>query len=660
MKRNLLRTFMVLLAIAAATIGPARGQNSTSTLTFTGAYGTYGATADDNVVWTVTSDGAESLFDATKGIHYGTGSANVGYIELSTSGITGTITQVVVNASTASGVNNATVSVTVGGNAFGGDPQGISTTATDYTFTGSASGAIVVRVAKPSAATKALYVKSIEVTYTPAPVLWPSDAVVYDFEAAAAAGENPANKNGSAPNGQAFYGWEQSGQTDRLRTDYKGYMWSDGSVLPRTCHVWRRSDRINGNVSTADGGLKCPSNKEMAIDSLTAGMMVVIIYDSTAANDNGSKQIIWAIGDGTTTVGLGHPRATATIGGVEAVTGVTPIRSGDTIIVTSVTPAANGTGYIVFKVKKDMVIKQIAVWEPPQPHTVRFASGNDGWTVQDVTASSSATAPAVLENVMAGDSLVVTAPATLPGKVKSVKAVKYVAPAATVTTAPTATEAYIEVGSTSALVNAGAANGGTMMYAVTTTNAQPASTADFSATIPTAQGRTAGTYYVWYYAKADAEHSDSEIAGSVSVTLAVMTTVTWNSSNVFNSAHWQDELSEWNPNPLTYEGITISFSGADVSTFTAYNDVDQTGSLTCYGQNGDSFTFTAPSGKKFCKIEIIDNSNIALTNYGDWTIDEINNKFVWSGTAATAVTLGTVYAGAQHLNSIVFTLIDAQ
>ena len=419
---------MVLLAIAAATIGPARGQNSTSSLTFTGAYGTYGATADDNVVWTVTSDGAESLFDATKGIHYGTSSANVGYIELSTSGITGTITQVKVNASTASNVT-ATVGVTVGGNAFGGNPQSLSATATDYTFTGSASGAIVVRVAKPSAATKALYVKSIEVTYTTAPVLWPSDAVVYDFEAAAAAGENPANKNGSAPNGQAFYGWEQSGQTDRMRTDYKGYMWSDGSVLPRTCHVWRRSDRINGNVSTADGGLKCPSNKEMAIDSLTAGMMVVIIYDSTAANDNGSKQIIWAIGDGTTTVGLGHPRATATIGGVEAVTGVTPIRSGDTIIVTSVTPAANGTGYIVFKVKKDMVIKQIAVWEPPQPHTVRFASGNDGWTVQDVTASSSATAPAVLQNVMAGDSLVVTAPASLPGKVKSVKAVKYVAPA---------------------------------------------------------------------------------------------------------------------------------------------------------------------------------------------------------------------------------------
>jgi len=65
----------------------------------------------------------------------------------------------------------------------------------------------------------------------------------------------------------------------------------------------------------------------------------------------------------------------------------------------------------------------------PTPHTVRFAEGMSGWQVQDVTAATSATAPNVLENVMAGDSLVVTAPAQLPGKVKSVKAVKVAEPA---------------------------------------------------------------------------------------------------------------------------------------------------------------------------------------------------------------------------------------
>ena len=295
---------------------------------------------------------------------------------------------------------------------------------------------------------------------------------------------------------------------------------------------------------------------------------------------------------------------------------------------------------------------------PAVPHTVRFAAGNNGWQVQDVTASASATAPAVLQNVMAGDSLVVTAPATLPGKVKSVKAVKYVPPAATVTTAPTATATLIEANSTTALVNAGAANGGTMMYAVTTTNAQPASTADFSATRPTAEGRTAGTYYVWYYAKADANHSDSEIAGPVSVTLAVMATVTWNSTNVFNSAHENEAIDQFSQNPRTYEGITISGSELDYSFFKAYDHMAQAGMLICYGDEGDSFTFTAPQGKMFCKIEIINNSGVSFVDYGDWTSDETGEKFVWSGTAANTVTLGTVYNFADDLNSIVFKLID--
>ena len=204
-------------------------------------------------------------------------------------------------------------------------------------------------------------------------------------------------------------------------------------------------------------------------------------------------------------------------------------------------------------------------------------------------------------------------------------------------------------------------SGGTMMYAVTTTNAQPASTADFSATRPTAQGRTAGTYYVWYYAKADADHSDSEIAGPVSVTLAQV--ITWNSTNVFNSAHRDDMIlnTEWDSNPLTYEGVTISmsaFSEESVSTFLAYNEHEQAGGLTCYGEDGDSFTFTAPAGKMFCKIEIIDDWGVTFTNYGDWR--QINNNIVWSGTAASTVTLGTVYTSATRLTSIVFKLIDAQ
>jgi hypothetical protein len=190
---------------------------------------------------------------------------------------------------------------------------------------------------------------------------WAQDEypLVYDFEATANAGKNPVNKNGSSANGQGFYGWENPEKTDSKRQDYKGYEWDEGSLLPKVCHVWRRSDRINGNVA-GNGGLKCPSNKEMAIDGLTAGNTVTIVYDATDAVD-GSKEIVWAIGDGTSEGGPGSARATATINGVEAVSGTTTIASGDVITVNSVTPAVGGSGYIVFQVKKGMIIKQITI-----------------------------------------------------------------------------------------------------------------------------------------------------------------------------------------------------------------------------------------------------------------------------------------------------------
>jgi hypothetical protein len=162
------KIFSIFAALLFA--GSMMAADETSTLSFTAKCNGSG-TADDDVVWTVASDGSESNFDNTKGIHYGTGSAAVGYIQLSTSGINGTIKEVVVNASVGSGVT-ASVSVTVNGDSLKttGDKTttAITTTATDYTFTGSAKGEIIVRVAKPSSATKALYVKSIAVTYTPA------------------------------------------------------------------------------------------------------------------------------------------------------------------------------------------------------------------------------------------------------------------------------------------------------------------------------------------------------------------------------------------------------------------------------------------------------------------------------------------------------------
>ena len=86
--------------------------------------------------------------------------------------------------------------------------------------------------------------------------------------------------------------------------------------------------------------------------------------------------------------------------------------------------------------------------------------------------------------------------------------------AATITTAPTATTGDIIAGDATALVTAGSANGGTMMYQVTTTNTKPSSTDGFSDELPTAASLDPDSYFVWYYAKADATHSDSEIAAT--------------------------------------------------------------------------------------------------------------------------------------------------
>jgi len=169
MKKLLLKSILLLCALV---VGTSAWADTVSTLTFSAACGGSGtAKLDDSdatsgtVTWTVTSDASESTYDSTSGIHYGTNGANVTYVQLATSDISGTISQVVVNTRDARAV--ATVSVTVGGTAFTCSGSATATnTSTNYTFTGSGSGAIVVRVARPSANTKAIYVKSVAVTYS--------------------------------------------------------------------------------------------------------------------------------------------------------------------------------------------------------------------------------------------------------------------------------------------------------------------------------------------------------------------------------------------------------------------------------------------------------------------------------------------------------------
>lgn len=125
------------------------------------------ATDTKKMTWSVSSDGAFFGCEKVKGLHYGSGKKPVSFIKVSTSAYAeAVITKIVVNASTANGVE-AKVKCEVGGADFGVEKKLTSSNA-PYTFEGSASGNILVSVYKASKETGALYIKSIEITYSTA------------------------------------------------------------------------------------------------------------------------------------------------------------------------------------------------------------------------------------------------------------------------------------------------------------------------------------------------------------------------------------------------------------------------------------------------------------------------------------------------------------
>ena len=152
---------------------------------------------------------------------------------------------------------------------------------------------------------------------------------------------------------------------------------------------------------------------------------------------------------------------------------------------------------------------------------------------------------------------------------------------ATITTAPVATAGDIAAGSTTALVTAGVADGGTMMYQAIATNAKPTTTDGFSATVPTAAALAAGTYYVWYYAKGDAEHSDSEIAAT-----AIEVTVTEvYAANDYKEGSWDSTNKKVVFSKQTATSVTaVTNSDTDVTWgagwYTVSGNVTITGKVT--------------------------------------------------------------------------------
>jgi len=126
-----------------------------------------------------------------------------------------------------------------------------------------------------------------------------------------------------------------------------------------------------------------------------------------------------------------------------------------------------------------------------------------------------------LENVKYGTEVKVTYTGTK--KVLGVKAEKKAAakPVATLTAAPTPYGyicVYDEIFET-----LGTAEGGTLMYKVTTTGVKPTSTEGFSTSNPRGvQNEPSFKNFIWYYIKGDDTHSDSEIFGPIEINVWLM------------------------------------------------------------------------------------------------------------------------------------------
>lgn len=146
----------------------------TYTYTFTSSQWTaLGSASLNSTNWTLASTWKTGTgyfgYDAIKGQQIGSSSNYATDANLSTTGISGTITSIKINSSGASSTN-ASVGITVGGTSFlnnSATSVALTSTATDYTFSGSASGNVVISWTQTSA--KALYIKSIEITYTTTP-----------------------------------------------------------------------------------------------------------------------------------------------------------------------------------------------------------------------------------------------------------------------------------------------------------------------------------------------------------------------------------------------------------------------------------------------------------------------------------------------------------
>ena len=180
MKHKLLNKLLTLalLTLGGVILNPAWANNNVSTVStkfsangnvtsnFTQTGDFTSATWNLSVTWKSTASWQN--LEPSRGAQIGSGNAPATGIVLTGSSIPGTITSVVVNTAGASSIN-ATVAVAVAGTVFkcnNNTTASLTSSAANYTFTGSGSGDVVITWANSSS--KAIYIKSITTTYSTA------------------------------------------------------------------------------------------------------------------------------------------------------------------------------------------------------------------------------------------------------------------------------------------------------------------------------------------------------------------------------------------------------------------------------------------------------------------------------------------------------------
>ncbi len=196
------KAFMVILMVALVSVGSLFAQTTYSHTIEAKTWSDFGAKTLSNVEWTAAGSATTYFgYDATKGQQFGSGSLPCAGLTLSTTAIEGTITSVKVNTSGASKVN-ADFKVKVGDTYFtynGNESVSLTATATNYTFIGTNSGEIHLEWTQTSS--KALYIKSIEITYSsgesyfsivPVPAITPISGIYYGAQTVSISASNDA------------------------------------------------------------------------------------------------------------------------------------------------------------------------------------------------------------------------------------------------------------------------------------------------------------------------------------------------------------------------------------------------------------------------------------------------------------------------------------